>query len=210
MTEGKTLWRGQFWEDLLKRWCLSLLEMHHCQLWLFAKKQHSPHLNFLSYSTACIPHGVLCLCQWVQRNGQVCHCVCVSVTSWASSCAQHAVRPNSTETLESGAEKGLFQSPTRRWVAYAPQPRTPWSISTKIFLKSTWGRDLIVCCRLLGVGILCSSCCPCRSGHDVPVNLQQDKCYSLFCNFISPREWKSIILLKVRALRLGYPVYFRL
>lgn len=25
---------------------------------LFAKKQHSPHLKLLSYSTACIPHGV--------------------------------------------------------------------------------------------------------------------------------------------------------
>lgn len=44
--------------------------------------------------------------------------VCVFVLPDASS-----VRPNSTETLEeSGAEKGLFQSPVRRWVAYAPQP----------------------------------------------------------------------------------------
>ena len=40
-----------------------------------------------------------------------------------------------------------------------------------------------------------------RSGHDVPINLQQDKRYSLFCNFLS--------LLKVRALRVGYPMYFR-
>ena len=46
--------------------------------------------------------------------------------------------------------------------------------------------------------------------HNVPVNLQQDKCYSLFCNFLSLYEWKSIIPLKVRALRMGYPVYFRL
>lgn len=43
--------------------------------------------------------------------------VCVFVLPDASS-----VRPNSTQTLESGAEKGLFQSPVRRWVAYAPQP----------------------------------------------------------------------------------------
>ena len=49
-----------------------------------------------------------------------------------------------------------------------------------------------------------------RSGHNVPVNLQQDKCYSLFCNFFSLHEWKSVIPLKVRAWRMGSPVYFRL
>ena len=48
--------------------------------------------------------------------------VCVFVLPDVSSCAQHAVRPNSTETVGSGAEKGLFQSPVRRWVAYASQP----------------------------------------------------------------------------------------
>ena len=31
--------------------------------------------------------------------------------------------------------------------------------------------------------ILCFCSCPHRSGHDVPINLQQDKCYFLFCNF---------------------------
>ena len=65
-------------------------------------------------------------------------------------------------------------------------------------------------CKLLGVGILCSCSCPHRSGHDVPVNLQQDKRYSLFCNFLSLYEWKCIIPLKVRALRMGCYVYFRL
>ena len=45
---------------------------------------------------------------------------------------------------------------------------------------------------------------------EVPVNLQQDKCYSLFCNFLSLYEWKSVTPLKVRALRMGYLVYFRL
>ena len=33
--------------------------------------------------------------------------------------------------------------------------------------------------------ILCSYSCPCRSGHTIPVNFQQDKCYILFCNFLS-------------------------
>ena len=55
----------------------------------------------------------------------------------------------------------------------------------KIFLKASWGRGVAGCCRLLGVGILCSCSCPRRPGRKVPVNLQQDKCYSLFCNFSS-------------------------
>ena len=50
---------------------------------------------------------------------------------------------------------------------------------------------------------------PSRSGQDVPVNLQDKRC-SLFCNFLSLYEWKSVVPLKVRALRMGYPVYFRL
>ena len=34
------------------------------------------------------------------------------------------VRPNNTETSESGAEKGLLQHHARSWVAYAPQNPT--------------------------------------------------------------------------------------
>ena len=66
------------------------------------------------------------------------------------------------------------------------------------------------CYKLLGVLILCSCSCPCNSGQDVPVNLLQGKCYSLLCNSLSLYEWKSVIPLKVRALRMAYPVYFRL
>ena len=42
------------------------------------------------------------------------------------------------------------------------------------------------------------------------INLQQDKCYSPFCSLLSLYKWKSVILLKVIALRMGYSVYFRL
>ena len=63
--------------------------------------------------------------------------------------------------------------------------------------------------KFLGIGILCSHSCPHSSGHNIPINLQQDKCSSLFCNFLSLCEWKSVVLLKVRALRMGSPVYFR-
>ena len=59
---------------------------------------------------------------------------------------------------------------------------------SKAFLKVKCGRGMVSCHKLLGVGILCSSSCPCRSGHNVSINLQ-DKCYSLFCNFSSLDEW---------------------
>lgn len=49
-----------------------------------------------------------------------------------------------------------------------------------------------------------------RSGHEVPITFQQGKGYSLFCNFVSLCEWKSVIPVKDRALRMGDPVYFRL
>ena len=87
-----------------------------------------------------------------------------------------------TETSEFVAEKGLLQDHARRPVAQAPN-------SSKGFGKAKWGKGVVSCCELLGVGILCSCSCPRRSGHDVPVNLQQDKYYSLFCNFLSLYEW---------------------
>ena len=65
-------------------------------------------------------------------------------------------------------------------------------------------------CKLLDAGILCSSHCPPRLGHDVPVNLQPGTCYSLFCNFLSLQEWKSVIPLKVRVLRMDCLEYFKL
>ena len=60
---------------------------------------------------------------------------------------------------------------------------------SKALLKARWRRRVVGCCRLLGVGILCSCSCPHRSGHDIPINFQQDKYYSLFCSFSSLYEW---------------------
>lgn len=40
----------------------------------------------------------------------------------------------------------------------------------------------------------------------VSVKVQKDKCYSLFCNFLSLYEGK-VTLLKVRVLRMGCPIY---
>ena len=61
----------------------------------------------------------------------------------------------------------------------------------------------IGCCKLLGVRILRSCICPCRSSHSVPINLQ-DKCYSLLWNFLHLFEWENVISLRVRALAILY------
>ena len=55
---------------------------------------------------------------------------------------------------------------------------------SKALLKTRWERGVVNCCILFCIRILWSCSCP-KSGHDVPVNLEQDKCYSLFCHFLS-------------------------
>ena len=67
---------------------------------------------------------------------------------------------------------------------------------SKAFLKARWRRGVAGCCKPLGVRILCSCCCPLWSGHDAPINLQQEKCCSLFCNFLSLYELKRVIPLR--------------
>lgn len=69
---------------------------------------------------------------------------------------------------------------------------------------------MVGCCKLPGTRILCACSCPRKSGRDVPASCQQDKYYSVFCNFLSLCQWKSVIPLKVRALKIGYTVYLSL
>ena len=45
------------------------------------------------------------------------------------------------------------------------------------------------CCKLLDARILCFCICTFKCGHNVLTNLQQDKYYSLLCNFLSLYEW---------------------
>ena len=47
-----------------------------------------------------------------------------------------------------------------------------------------------------------------RSGRDVPVNLQQDKYYSLFCNFLFLNEWTTLYLTG-QSLENGLPCIFQ-
>ena len=157
-------------------------------------------------------------CPWEAEN-----CIQLNWAAWeytgphlklwanASSCAQHTMRPNNTKTSELGAEKGLLQGHARRQVACTQKTLSSPKFCSKAFLKARWGRGTVCCCKLLGVGTFVLAAVHLgRSGHDVLVNLPQDRCYSLFCSFLSLCEWKSVIPLKVRALRMDYPVYFRL
>ena len=52
-------------------------------------------------------------------------------------------------------------------------------------------------------GILYSCNCPHRSGHTIPINPQQDKCYSLFCNFLIAILMGKCYTLKGQSLENG-------
>ena len=140
------------------------------------------------------------VCEW---HGRVCYQMQVHVSD-----AQWGQTILKRQTLEQ--RKVYYRAMQGEWVAHASKTLNSLKGFSKAFLKARWGRGVVGCCKPLGVGILCSRSCPHRSGHNVPVNLQQDKCYSLFCNFLPLYEWKSVIPLKVRGLRMGYPIYFRL
>ena len=62
-------------------------------------------------------------------------------------------------------------------------PKTPKAFQQNIIKDQVKKGCVVGFCKLLGVGILWSYSYLCGSCHNVPINLQQDKCYSLFCNF---------------------------
>lgn len=109
---------------------------------------------------------------------------------------------NSTET-KFGAEKVLLKGHTKR-INEPPNPNSPKDLS-KAFLKAKWGKGEVDGGQLLDAETLC----PHWPDYNATVNLQLNECSSLF-TFYSSCEWKSIILFKVKALRIGYPVYFKL
>ena len=63
-------------------------------------------------------------------------------------------------------------------------PKEPSYVTVDFRLPYTKSRERVGCCKLLAAGLLCSCTFPRRSGPNGPVNFQQDKCYSLFCNFL--------------------------
>ena len=62
---------------------------------------------------------------------------------------------------------------------------------------------------MLGARILCSCICVCRSDHNVLVNLQQDKCYSLLCNFKISIRMEKCYTLNVREWGILYILGYR-
>ena len=67
---------------------------------------------------------------------------------------------------------------------------------TIVQLKARWGRGLVGCHTLLGVGILCSCSCLCQSSQDIPVNLQQDKWETFFAGEGSPKSPQMVTTAK--------------
>ena len=107
--------------------------------------------------------------------------------------------PNASSSVQSMVKtnKPKYQSLEQRKVYYRamqgegglcpPNPKPSKNFSRLV--KGQQGRSVISCCKLLGVESLCCCSCPRRSGHNVPLYLQQDKCYSRFCNFLSLCGW---------------------
>ena len=117
----------------------------------------------------------------------------------------------SREEVLAGRNGNFIQqsSKLRRWWTNVPKNHLIWvRIQSSFRLKEEGG--VAGCCQFLGPGILCSYSCPSSSGQNVPIILQQNHCYFLFCSFWSLYEWVSVIPLKVRALRMGCNVDFRL
>ena len=101
---------------------------------------------------------------------------------------------NQTKTSVFGAEEGLSQGQERRWVTSCPtNPKLPKGLQESI-LKPKWERGLVGCCRLLVLKSFVLAAFHLRSGHSVLINLQQDECYSLICNFLSLNGWKTLHL----------------
>lgn len=104
---------------------------------------------------------------------------------------------------------GLYLTPPGPPPQSAPDPgKVPnsWKGFSKALLKVRWQRGMVSFSWLPGVGFLCFFICPCRSGHDIPINLQQDKCCSMFCKFLSLYEWT----LGGQTPEIRLPVYFML
>ena len=125
------------------------------------------------------------------------------VTKWTCVCLTH--REKQTKILESGAEKRLLQGRRRSWAACVSQSPDSLSGFSKALLKARLVRGMISCCKVLGVGILCSCICPHRSDYNVPVNFQQDGIILCPVTFYLCMNG----LLKVRALTRSSPVLFQ-
>ena len=134
----------------------------------------------------CIFISTLFVCYWLQ--------VPVPDAQWGQKNLKH-------QNLE---QRSLLYGLQGEGVVHAPKTLSSPKGFTKAFLKARWERGVVSCCKLLGLGILCCCSCPQRSGQDVPINLQQEECYCLSCNFLTfiwmdpersePWEWAILYI----------------
>ena len=137
--------------------------------------------------------GFLLSAFWGQEKG-------MCVTKCKSVCLKHSEAKQyrniglwSRERFITGSCKEMIVS---------PKPQTLKRAFGKPLLKVRQGRGMVSYCKFVGVGSFVLVAI-----HIGQVTVfQQNKCSSLFCNFLS----KNVILFKVTALRIGYPEYFRL
>ena len=121
----------------------------------------------------------------------------------ASSCAQSMVKPNKPKHQSLEQRKVYYRAMQGEGGLCPPNPKPSKNFSRLV--KGQQGRSVISCCKLLGVESLCCCSCPCRSAHNVPLYLQQDKCYSQFCNFVSLYGW----ILKGQSPENGFSCIFQ-
>ena len=93
-------------------------------------------------------------------------------------CLMHS-EAKQTETSEFGAEKGLLQGHARRRVAHTLKTLNSLKAFSNALLKEREGKGMVSCCKFLRVRS-CVLEVRSQSGHNVPVNLHSNKCYSLF------------------------------
>ena len=91
----------------------------------------------------------------------------------ASPYSQHTVRSNNTKMLEFGTEEDSLQGHAKKWVARALKiPSSPKLSAKPFYEKGKRGAWLVVATFLVSEPFFL------MSGHDIPVNLQQNKLFS--------------------------------
>ena len=130
-------------------------------------------------------------------------CWALTVTKYKFQCPMHS-EARQTETLEWGRERFIAGSCKELGGSCLKDAKLSEGFWQSIFKgqvreRRGWSLPTSRCRNPLFLQL---------PGHHSPLNLQQDKCYSLFCNFLSLCECKSVRPLKVRASRMVYPIYF--
>ena len=129
--------------------------------------------------------------------------------NWISSCNLSFFTWPVNQEIQFGARNSNFirkASRPRRWWISVPSRLTQVRIQAFFYAKRLEG--MVGCCKLLGISFVLADV-GVGSGHSVSVNLQQDKYYSLFCNFLFPCEWKCVTPFKGQSLGNGLSCTFQ-